>query len=200
MIWREKRVILIILGVLLLANTIFFFTYRVQYQSRLDTLDDHLEETERGLEQARDARVRAEQTFQGYRQVERDVMTVFNDQWSTEPARLTALIAEVKRLAVASSLTPASYAFQRGETQRVTTGRSRNENLGANEVGIAFGVQGTYAQLRRLINLLELSRQFVIIDQLGLTTADGQNLTMNLHLKTLFRDQTPASDSRTNRL
>src|SRR5205807_1245036 len=39
MIWREKRILLIVLGVLLLANTIFFFTYRVQYVSRLEDLD-----------------------------------------------------------------------------------------------------------------------------------------------------------------
>ena len=37
MIWREKRVLLIVLGVLLAANTVFFFTYRVQYKNRLQS-------------------------------------------------------------------------------------------------------------------------------------------------------------------
>ena len=31
MIWREHRILLIVLGVLFIANAIFFFTYRVQY-------------------------------------------------------------------------------------------------------------------------------------------------------------------------
>src|SRR5438874_2592741 len=32
MIWREKRILLIVLGLLLAANTVFFFTYRVRYE------------------------------------------------------------------------------------------------------------------------------------------------------------------------
>ena len=51
MIWREKRVLLIVLGLLLLANTIFFFTYRVQYVSRLQDLDARQEQTQTKLEQ-----------------------------------------------------------------------------------------------------------------------------------------------------
>jgi len=39
MIWRERRTLLIVLGLLLAANTIFFFTYRVQYEQRLRDLD-----------------------------------------------------------------------------------------------------------------------------------------------------------------
>jgi RNase P/RNase MRP subunit p30 len=53
---------------------------------------------------------------------------------------------------------------------------------------MSFTVAGSYQQIRRLINLLELSRQFVIIDRISLTTAQDQMLTLNLHLKTLFRD------------
>ena len=198
MIWREKRVLLIILGALLLANTIFFFTYRVQYQSRLDALDTRLEEVENELAQARNARERAEQTMAGYKKVEADVVEVFDQHWSTQPRRLTLMIGEVKRLATASSLIPPSYSFQRGATERVSSGSRRNEKLGASEVGIQFNVQGTYAQVRRLINLLELSRQFVIIDQIGLAAGDGQNLRFNLNVKTLFRDdeKTRAANNR----
>ena len=39
MIWREKRTLLFVLGAALLANAIFFFTYRVQYENRLRALD-----------------------------------------------------------------------------------------------------------------------------------------------------------------
>lgn len=187
MIWREKRTLLIVLGLLLLANTIFFFTYRVQYQSRLDALDAELEQSSKALESARAGRIAAERTLQGYRNSEADVMRVFNEHWATQNERLTDLIIEVKRLSVASSLVPPSYSFDRGATKRVMSGRA--DSLGASEVGVAFTVQGTYAQVRRLINLLELSRQFVIIDRITLTSADSQSLTLNLHLKTLFRDE-----------
>lgn len=200
MIWKEKRVLLAILGVILLANTVFFFTYRVQYQSRLDSLDARLAQVESERDQVRNDRLRAEQTLRSYRKVEDDVMLVFNEHWSTQRERFTALFAEVTRLATASGLEPASYNFAKGDAKRVSVGGAGSrENLGATEVGISFGVNGTYEQIRRLINLLELSQQFVIIEGIGLSTADGQALSLTLRLKTIFRDET-ASDAASNQL
>lgn len=194
MIWREKRVLLAILAILLAANTVFFFTYRVRYKNRLDDLDTRLEAAEAKLQRAQARRVKAEQTLRGYRQVEHDVMEVFDEHWSTEPRRLTALISEVKRLAIASSLVPSEYAFRRGEMERVSVGRGRKqETLGANEVLISFSVNGNYAQVRRLINLFELSQQFVIINSISLAEKQGNSLTLNLQLKTLFREAPPAT-------
>lgn len=191
MIWREKRVLLIILGVLLAANTIFFFTYRVQYQSRLDALDTRLEESEAALQQARTARLRAERQYQAYRQTERDVAQVFDEHWSTQGQRLTTMLTEVKRLAEASNLVPRTITFDRKDVQKITVsgrGAAPRKPIGATEVGVGFAVEGTYEQSRRLINLLELSRQFVIIDQISLQSREAQSLTLSLHLKTLFRD------------
>ena len=206
MIWKEKRLLLAILGVLLLANTVFFFTYRVQYQSRLDDLDARLQQAETRLEQTRNARIKAEQTYRGYKQTEADVKKIYDEYWSTREERLTAMIAEVKRLTVASSLVPASIGFTQADIQ-VKTQPQRGENvrrskesIGANEVGITFGVEGTYQQVRRLINLLELSRQFVIIDSIALTQGDAGRLRFNLHIKTLFRDDAARDDAANDRL
>jgi hypothetical protein len=190
MIWREKRVLLIILGLLLLANTVFFFTYRVQYVSRLNDLDSRQEQAQAQLEQARHARITAEQQLAAYKKVQSDLLVLYNERWSTPAQRLTALIDEVKRLAAASHLQPPAYAFSSGETK--TSGSGTKGSIGTTAVGIAFTVQGTYEQVRRLINLLELSDQFVIIDgiSLGANSATGAErvLTLNIRLKTLFRD------------
>jgi hypothetical protein len=196
MIWREKRILLGILGVLLAANTMFFFTYRVQYQSRLDDLDARLEAAEQSLAQARLARLTTERQIQGYRKVETDIAEVFNQHWSTQSKRFTAVIAEVKRLAIASSLNPQSYVFDRSEAETRSAGTRRIKNVGATEVGMSFTVQGTYEQTRRLINLLELSRQFVIIDRISLTAAQDQLLTLSLELKTIFRDDQRVATNR----
>lgn len=201
MIWREKRTLLLALAVLLAANAIFFFTYRVQYQSRLDALDARLAAAEEELEAARHARLQAEGTFASYRKLERDVMVVFDEHWSTQPERLTPLIAEVKRLAVASSLVPAAVTYVRSDARAIASGpRGRAaDTLDASEVGISFVVQGSYEQVRRLINLLELSQQFVIIDRIALASGGEDTLTLNLHLKTLFRDER-SGGARNNRL
>lgn len=199
MIWREKRVLLIILGVLLLANLVFFFTYRVRYQSRLQDLDDRMAQAEGQLDQARTARIRAEQTYRSYKQIETDVDRIYDHHWATQSERLTAMISEVKRLTVASSLVPTTISFAQSEVERRKETRPavgaprrvQRKSIGATEVGITFGVQGTYEQVRRLINLLELSEQFVIISQIGLTARDAQVLDLNIHVKTLFREDDP---------
>lgn len=187
MIWREKRILLIVLGLLLAANAVFFLTYRVQYQNRLDELDTRMEKAESELQGVRDGRIRAEQELQSYAKIEEDIATIYDQHWSTQQQRLTAVIVEVKRLAAASGLVPPSYSFDKRKTTTREEGRA--QSVGASEVGMAFAVEGTYAQTRRLINLLELSRQFVIIDEISLTTAEDQALSLTLHVKTLFRDR-----------
>jgi len=195
MIWREKRILLIVLGLLLLANTVFFFTYRVQYVSRLQDLDTRQEQAQAQLDQARNARITAEQQLAAYKKVQADLQVLYNERWSTPMQRLTALIDEVKRLAAASHLQPPSYAFTTTESKPIagtTSGPSTKGSIGTTTVSIAFTVQGTYEQVRRLINLLELSDQFVIIDGISLASSEtigsDKALTLNIRLKTLFRD------------
>lgn len=191
MIWREKRLLLIILGALLVANTIFFFTYRVQYQSRLEALDDRLDQVNAQLQESRRARLVAEQQLAAYRKIETDVQQVFNERWSTQEQRLTRLISEVKRLAMSANLVPPSTSYSRTDVRG-----AKKSTTGSTEVGITFSVSGSYQQIRRLINMLELSDQFVIIDGVSLSSAEGDRLHLNLGIKTLFRD-TAAETGRT---
>jgi Tfp pilus assembly protein PilO len=185
MIWREKRVLLLILGVLLLANTFFFFTYRVQYQKRLEALDARLRDAEQRLQRARDTRLAAEQQLASYNKVRTDLQTLYNSRWATQAQRLTALIDEIKRLAVASRLVPRTYSFSRTEDREV----QRAGGVGTATVNISFTVQGNYQQIRTLINRLETSNQFVIIDAINLAGSTSEpSLTLNLRLKTLFRE------------
>src|SRR6476646_821618 len=99
MIWREKRVLLIILGILLAANTVFFFTYRVQYENRLRELETRRETVKAQLDAAKRSRVQVEQQLAGYRKTEKDIRSIYDDVWSTQDARLTPFIGEVMKLA-----------------------------------------------------------------------------------------------------
>jgi Tfp pilus assembly protein PilO len=184
MIWRQKQLLLVVLGILLIADLIYFFTYRVQFEARLQDYAARADQSEGRRDQAKGARIAAEQQLAGYRKVQKDIQEVYDTRWSTEGARLAPLIVEVKRLAVVSQLIPQSYAFAH-----------LNGAPEASTVGINFTVQGTYQQVRRLINLLELSQQFVIVDQLSLSSG-ADNLTLNLHVKTLFRNTAPPKASR----
>jgi len=186
MIWREHRILLIVLGVLLVANAIFFFTYRVQYETRLQALDARLHQSEDDLQRARTRRMAAEQTVASYRKVQTDLQTLYNSRWATEPERLTRLYAEIKRLAADSGIAmPKTFAFSRTEDKDM----QKTGGIGTVTVTISFTAQGNYQQLRRLINKLELSNQFVIIDAINLGSGSSpDNLTLNVRLKTLFRE------------
>jgi hypothetical protein len=188
-IWKEKRLLLVVLGILLVANTVFFFTYRVQYENRLDALDERLEASKARLAQGRAARVAAERRYAMYRRIQTDVQEVYDRHWSTQAQRLAPLIVEIKRLALASQLVPKTYSFTQAEATGDPRQGQRAGATGAKAVGISYTVSGTYEQARRLINLLELSEQFVIVDSVTLSSSAEKELTLNLHLKTLFRDE-----------
>lgn len=191
---REKQLLLIILGLVLAANTIFFFTYRVRYEQRLQDFQSRQEEAQQRLDQARFARQSAERQLAGYRKIENDVQDIYNVRWATQAQRLASLITEVKRLAVASQLVPKSYAFTQGEPKT-----KRSKKVDATQVGISFMVEGNYQQVRQLINRLEGSPQFVILDQISLNSGNNQMLTLNLQVKTLFRGA-PQESSRNSAL
>ncbi|HKB78606.1 MAG TPA: GspMb/PilO family protein [Thermoanaerobaculia bacterium] len=194
MIWQEKRVLLIILGVLLLGNGIFFFTYRVQYEARLEGLNARLAEAQAHLDRARVKRVAAQNELRAYDQVRADLLTLYDKKWATQAERFTSLINSVKKLASDSHLEqPKVYSFSR--TEDASTKEAGG--IGTSIVGINFTVRGTYQQLRELINRLELSNQFVMIDSIHLGAGSGADtaLTLSLRLKTIFRE--PPKETQT---
>lgn len=178
MIWQEKRVLLIVTGVLLLANLLFFFTYRVQYEQRVDDLHSRLEEAQTELEAARARRIELEGQLQAHDQLVSTIEQVFQQWWSTPDERLTKVIAEVKALGTKSGLVPQSIGFSKS---------GDNSRLDTTIMGISFNVEGTYEQARQLINLIELSDEFIIIDSVTLRNSAEDRLSLNLALKTLFR-------------
>ena len=211
MIWREKRIPLIILGLFLLANAVFFFTYRVQYENRLQALEADKSAAEQRLMGLRAERAKTDQQIASYRKAQGDLNVIYNEKWATEPERLTALINEVKRLEQASQLIGRTHSYGKSEKDAKAT-----PGLGTDVVTIAFTVQGTYPQVRRLINLLEISDQIVIIDAVSLNGTNdvaaaapagapppagpppsllgpGSSgpLTLTLRLKTIFRAMAP---------
>jgi hypothetical protein len=186
MIWREHRILLGVLAALLVANAIFFFTYRVQYEARLSALDARLQQAEDDLQRARNKRIAADQSVSNYKQVQTDLQTLYNSRWATEPERLTRLYTEIKKMAAESQVAPPrSFGFTRSEDREM----QKSGGVGTVTVSIVFTTQGTYQQLRRLINRLELSNQFVIIDALSLGSGSSpDNLTVSIRLKTLFHE------------
>lgn len=185
MIWREKRLLLITVGVLLAINAIFFFTYRVRFAQRVSALDTVRVEAEKDLQRARQERLVAERALRSHGDVVRTIQTIYNEWWATPEDRLTPLILEMRDLATRSNLIPRAIFYDQSEAER---------GLGTESLAISFSVQGSYSQVRRLINLIEISSQFVIIDEISLSgqTAADSALRLNIRLRTLFRQTAPS--------
>jgi len=188
MIWREKRILLGVIAFILAVNVVFFMTYRVRYQERVNELHRKLEAQKVSLEQARQSRMAVEKRIRGFEAIENDIKWVYSDLWSSLDQRMVSLITEINRLARLSQMVPRSIGYSRVEARAGSAERMSKEK--GTVMSISFSVAGSYQQVRRLLNLIELSKQFVIIDSVTLSeasAADGK-LQLTIGLKTVFSE------------
>jgi Tfp pilus assembly protein PilO len=98
------------------------------------------------------------------------------DVFSSERRRLTAMVREVKDLATRAGLAPTSIRYP----EEVFS------EFGLTRRSVDFSVEGTYADLRTFLHLLELTPSFVTVDDLGVNERDAGRLGISLRLSTLF--------------
>ena len=113
------------------------------------------------------------------------VEDLYESRLATEEQRLTDVIVEVKTLTRRAGL----------ETPSITYSEIDIEEFGLVKRSIVFGVQGSYAQIRELINFLEISARFLILEEIRLREVDGDQLGIDLTVSTLFASA-GASDSQ----
>jgi hypothetical protein len=184
MIWRERRFLLGTLGAILLLNVIFFFTYRLRFEERVNDLDRRYEQSQSQLLEARNDRLNAERTVRELEAIEKNVSFVYTSLWARPSERLGPLMLEIRHLATRSGVAgPTNISYQEQRQQK-----SDRDLL---MMTISFNVEGNYESMRRLLNLIELSDQFVIIESVGLTGggSEANFLRLNITLRTVFREQ-----------
>jgi Tfp pilus assembly protein PilO len=177
-IWREKRNWFIALGLLLALNVFVFFTYRVRQQARIDELQTKRDGLEKTLFEVKGQRLDKQRQLDGYGRMVKDVEHIYDDIWSSSDKRLTSVLTELYRLAQKSNLTVQSYSynFESADKEKRTTTMS-----------VTYGVKGSYSQVRQLINLLENSDQFLLIDQIALSgEVAASDIQLRLTIRTLF--------------
>lgn len=184
MIWREKKWMLITLVVLLLLNLAFFFAYRLRYEERIESLTAELDRVSMELREERMRNRLAVSKIASRGSTIEDLRRVYDEHWALKDQRLAALLVELQQLATRSGLYPAGRTY----TLKETNARERAIS-GADSLTVAFSVRGSYDEVRNLVNLIELSRHFLIIDAITITDSDstGKNLTLNLTIRTVFK-------------
>jgi len=176
-IWRQRLWIWVPALVFFLANAGAFAVYKLGYAGRVKSLEETLEDQGRRLKDLTDRRRQMEGMLAGVRTNEQQVVQLYAERLSTRSRRLTGITAEVKDLAKKSGLVPKALSYPEEDI----------EKFGLIKRSFVFSVEGTYADLRKFINLLEVSRSFISLDEVQVAGSTvGPELRIDLSLSTLF--------------
>jgi Tfp pilus assembly protein PilO len=176
-IWRQRLWIWVPALLFFLANAGAFAVYKLGYAGRIGSLDDKLKELSQQHTELRDKAQQAATMIARVRTNEAQVEQLYTDRLSTRSQRLTSINAEVKKLAAAAGLRPRAISYPEKDIEEYNLVKR----------SFVFSVEGTYAELRKLVSLLETSRSFLSIDEVTVVnSAEGKELRVDLTLSTLF--------------
>lgn len=160
----------------LVANLLALVVYQSRFAGRAEVSEEELTAAQRELQVLVERRERREAQVGAIDTTRASLEDFYRSRLSTEEERLTDLIAEIKQLAGTAGLSPSAISYPRVPF----------EDYGLRKRSFVFSVDGTYANLRNFINLLEVSGSFLTLEQVSLTEVSGQRLRINLRLSTLF--------------
>lgn len=193
--WRDRKRSWLSAAAFFVVNALVFGFYLINYAGEGAGLERRLTRVRGDLATVETRVSDLESSLAVATQNDQNVADFYEARLATEEERLTAIIAEVKRLARVAGLDPRRISYP---TEEIA-------DFGLVKRSMTFSVSGTYAQLRRLINLLELSDYFLTLRRVELRGADdrGSALRIQLEISTLFamdpEDTAPATDARRGR-
>jgi Tfp pilus assembly protein PilO len=113
------------------------------------------------------------------------VASLYRDRFATERGRLTAVIREIKELAARAGLVPKTISYP----------EEKLEDYDLVRRSFVFSVEGSYAELRTFLHLLEMTPSFVTVEQIRVVEQNAGSLKIALRLSTLFATNSPPDAS-----
>lgn len=109
----------------------------------------------------------------------RRVGEMYAARLGSEAERLTKVISEVRKLARQAGIEPRAVGYPKESLAE----------FGLVRQSMVFNVTGSYMALRQFVNLLELSEEFLILEEVRVVDAGsgGQNVRLDLRVSTLFQ-------------
>jgi Tfp pilus assembly protein PilO len=176
-IWRQRLWVWVPALVFFLANAGAFAVYKLGYAGRIESLQETLDEQQRQQQQLAAQQRSTQAMLARVRTNEQQVEQLYAGRLSTRSRRLTGITSEVKELAQKSGLVPRSITYPEEDI----------EEFGLTKRSFVFSVEGTYVELRKFINLLEVSPSFLSLDEVTVAgNSQGPELRIDLSLSTLF--------------
>ncbi|HEX4498139.1 MAG TPA: hypothetical protein VIE43_20860 [Thermoanaerobaculia bacterium] len=185
-IWRQRLWIWVPALVFFLANAGAFAVYKLGYAGRVESLQETLDSQRQTVKKLAGDRKQMETMISSVQTNETQVQQLYRDRLSTRSQRMTRITAEVKDLARQAGLVPKAIEYPEEEIQEYRLIRR----------SFVFTVEGTYAGLRKLIDLLASSHSFLTLEEATVVNnTQGQELRIDLTISTLFQDEpmTPAA-------
>ena len=186
-IWRLRLWVWVPALLFFLANATAYVVYRFGFADRVKSLEARMEETKKELAPLAAKRTHLERLIQRSQRNEVEIRRLYGEKFSTRSQRLTRITAEVKQLARNAGLEPLTLTYPELPI----------EQYGLVRRSFSFPVNGTYLELRKFINLLELSDSFLTLDEVtldGKEGGEGPELSIRLSLSTLFASEPGSTD------
>ena len=188
-IWRQRLWVWLPALLFFVANLVAVSIYQLGYAGDVQSLERRYEERKSELSTAQAKRAQLERLIRQARLNSDHIVQLYDQRFSTRRRRLTEITAEVKGLAKKAGLEPRDIVYPEEEI----------EDFGLVKRSFVFSVEGDYLELRRFINLLELSDSFLTLEDVNLTGDDKQGdqseLQISLTLSTLFAKEGAATDT-----
>ncbi len=181
--FRERTRLWVPALAFLVLNLVFLGTYQLVFAGRVSAVQQRLEASQLELAHIEKQEAELRKAQSDAKRTEQEVDDFYSKRLGTESERLTKIIAEVKGLAKRAGLEPTAISYP----------EQAFEDYGLAKRSIVFGVRGTYDDLRQLVNLLELSNSFLILEEVSLSESggmarQGDQLQINLRISTWFAE------------
>lgn len=178
-IWRLRLWVWVPALLFFLANATAYVVYRFGFADRVESLDASLEARQNELEPLATERTRLERLIQRSQRNDVEMRRLYDERFSTRSQSLSRINAEVRQLARTAGLNPLSINYS----------ENKIEAYGLVKRSFSFSVDGTYLELRKFLNLLEISESFLTLEEVNLAGEEaeqGTELRIRLQLSTLF--------------
>jgi len=190
-IWRQRLWVWVPALLFFLANATAYTIYRFGFADRVASLQEDLKDQRERLDPLDARRQKLQALLDRSKRNELEIRKLYAESFSTRRARLTNINTEVKTLARKAGLDPRSFSYPEEQIQQ----------YGLIKRSFVFSVEGSYVNLRKFINLLELSDSFLTLESINLMpgtsdrqgkgrgavqSQEGSELRISLTLSTLF--------------
>jgi hypothetical protein len=162
-IWRQRLWVWVPALVFFLANATAYTVYRFGFADRVASLRQDLKDEKQKLDPLSARKRKLEGLLALSERNEVEIRKLYADTFATRKQRLTEITAEVKTLARKAGLDPRSLSYPETKIQR----------YGLIKRSFIFQVEGSYLELRKLINLLELSDSFLTLEEVTLSEGNA---------------------------